>query len=117
MKPVIQLSWNIWFEINEQYVSEELCENKDKPVLECNGKCFLAKQIAATEEVQSEKSTKKEPSKSEKRNYQILKWDKVNSVIAVWNELDLLENQPTFHYSEISSKEKIKEFLHPPQLS
>ena len=27
--------------INQEYISEYLCINRDKPVLECNGKCYL----------------------------------------------------------------------------
>ncbi len=28
------------------YIISVLCENKDKPELECNGKCYLSKQLA-----------------------------------------------------------------------
>ena len=28
------------------YIVSTLCENKDKPELECNGKCYLSKQLA-----------------------------------------------------------------------
>ncbi len=31
--------------IDYDYIVAELCENKDQPVLECNGKCHLAKEI------------------------------------------------------------------------
>ena len=30
---------------NYDYIATELCENKDKPYLECNGKCYLEKQL------------------------------------------------------------------------
>jgi|LGVD01.1.fsa_nt_gb hypothetical protein len=40
---------------NYEYISQELCENKDKPELECNGKCYLLKQTRALEEEQEEK--------------------------------------------------------------
>lgn len=30
---------------NYDYISTVLCENKDKPYLECNGKCYLEKQL------------------------------------------------------------------------
>ena len=32
--------------VNYDYIVKELCENKDKPELKCNGKCHLAKQLA-----------------------------------------------------------------------
>jgi hypothetical protein len=35
--------------IHYDYIVEELCENRDKPVLACNGKCYLGKQLTADE--------------------------------------------------------------------
>tara|TARA_R110002126_G_scaffold181407_1_gene330228 strand:+ start:298 stop:669 length:372 start_codon:yes stop_codon:yes gene_type:complete len=31
---------------NYDYIIKVLCENKDKPELKCNGKCYLSKQLA-----------------------------------------------------------------------
>lgn len=31
--------------INYDYIVSKLCENRDKPVLTCNGKCYLADQV------------------------------------------------------------------------
>jgi hypothetical protein len=31
--------------VNYNYIVKELCENRDKPVLSCNGKCYLEKQV------------------------------------------------------------------------
>ena len=31
--------------LNQNYIAEFLCVNKDKPQLQCNGKCFLMKEI------------------------------------------------------------------------
>jgi Na+/citrate or Na+/malate symporter len=33
------------FELNQKYIAAELCENKNKPELHCNGKCFLMKKL------------------------------------------------------------------------
>ncbi|WP_404986280.1 hypothetical protein ACI513_03995 [Chryseobacterium sp. M5] len=35
--------------VNYEYIVENLCENKDKPELSCNGKCYLAKELSKTE--------------------------------------------------------------------
>ncbi len=40
---------------NYKHISQELCENKDKPELECNGKCYLIKQTRALQEDKEEK--------------------------------------------------------------
>jgi hypothetical protein len=37
-----------WYTLNIDNFIEQLCENKDKPQLECNGKCYLSKIIAET---------------------------------------------------------------------
>ncbi|MCC6447303.1 MAG: hypothetical protein IT215_01285 [Chitinophagaceae bacterium] len=33
------------YEINKEYISKNLCENKEKPKSTCNGKCHLAKEL------------------------------------------------------------------------
>jgi hypothetical protein len=38
------------FELNKEYIVASLCENKDKPMLNCAGKCYLAKKIKQAEE-------------------------------------------------------------------
>lgn len=39
----------IWFFANRGYIAEKLCVNKDKPMLKCHGKCYLAKKLKETE--------------------------------------------------------------------
>jgi len=39
--------------VNYTYISENLCENKDKPEMECHGKCHLEKTIKKAEEEES----------------------------------------------------------------
>jgi len=31
--------------VNYNYIATELCENRDKPILTCNGKCYLEEQV------------------------------------------------------------------------
>lgn len=45
------------YAINKNYVSKNLCVNKSKPQLHCNGKCHLAKKIAAEEEQSDQQSS------------------------------------------------------------
>ena len=33
------------FELNKQFIATELCVNKDKPEMNCNGKCYLMKKL------------------------------------------------------------------------
>lgn len=41
----------IAFNLNQEYIAAELCENKDKPELGCEGHCYLEKQIEKAEQV------------------------------------------------------------------
>ncbi|MDB5139534.1 MAG: hypothetical protein JWR12_1450 [Mucilaginibacter sp.] len=38
------------FELNKNYIATKLCENRDKPWLHCNGKCYFIKKIRQAEE-------------------------------------------------------------------
>ncbi len=47
------------FKINQEYIAKTLCVNKDKPKLSCNGKCVLAKQIKASNDIEENQSPSK----------------------------------------------------------
>lgn len=38
-----------WYMANRNYIAANLCENKAKPKMKCNGKCQLAKQLKKAE--------------------------------------------------------------------
>jgi hypothetical protein len=38
------------FELNQKYIAANLCENRDKPWLHCDGKCYFMKKIKQAEE-------------------------------------------------------------------
>ncbi len=56
-KPVTQFSWEVWYLANYEFVSEELCENTEEPMLQCNGKCYLAKQLEKAEAEKKEQDS------------------------------------------------------------
>ena len=43
----------ISYKINYDYIANVLCENKDKPAMNCNGKCHLNKELKKTAEKES----------------------------------------------------------------
>jgi hypothetical protein len=47
LRPVLPLANYL---VNQDYIAEFLCINKDKPELECNGKCYLAEQLKKASE-------------------------------------------------------------------
>lgn len=42
LQPVLPL---IEYHANNEYIASVLCENRDKPELACNGKCYLTKKM------------------------------------------------------------------------
>lgn len=46
------------FEIRRDYIVANLCENRTRPQLNCNGKCYLAKRMAALEEQEKRQAEK-----------------------------------------------------------
>ncbi|WP_262152751.1 hypothetical protein [Chryseobacterium foetidum] len=56
IRPVLPF---ISYAVNYDYITKELCENKDKPELLCKGKCYLTKELAKTAQGQVNKSSQK----------------------------------------------------------
>lgn len=44
LKPVMPV---FDYVINQDYIAEYLCINKDKPAMDCNGKCYLMEMLEA----------------------------------------------------------------------
>jgi hypothetical protein len=50
------LSWKI----NQTYIAKNICENRYKPQLNCNGKCILAKKLSQQNSQQTQKQSNSE---------------------------------------------------------
>nr|WP_295926130.1 hypothetical protein [uncultured Dyadobacter sp.] len=46
------------FEIRREYIVANLCENRARPQMHCDGKCYLAKRIAALDEHEKRQAEK-----------------------------------------------------------
>ncbi len=42
------------YAVNKSYIVQYLCENRDKPRLKCDGKCYLAKQLKVAQSSNNE---------------------------------------------------------------
>jgi hypothetical protein len=45
LQPIMPL---IEYQTNKEYIASVLCENRNKPEMACNGKCYLNKKIEAS---------------------------------------------------------------------
>lgn len=77
-KPLVN---TVDFFVNQEEITEELCENKDEPVLECNGKCYLMKTLEqeenpfetkVLEEDSKEKKQDKKETKTNSKLYEVI---------------------------------------------
>lgn len=48
LRPAIQISTVIYYELNINTIIEKYCINKERPQLSCNGKCYLMNQLKVT---------------------------------------------------------------------
>ena len=51
------------FYLNQSYIAKNLCENRARPQLNCNGNCVLSKKLAEEQKKQQEVPAKKTESK------------------------------------------------------
>lgn len=108
LKPVIPVFDYI---VNYDYIRTELCENKETPIMGCNGKCYLMKNLAAASE--SEK-----PVSSDKKHAPVIETsDLFISDIANFEYLFVINNcNSAFNsaYSNLYRNLNSASFFHPP---
>ena len=51
---LIKLGLIGYYNLNIEYIIKELCENKSKPELKCNGKCYLKKKLTEADKAEKE---------------------------------------------------------------
>jgi hypothetical protein len=74
LKPVFPV---VEYFVNYDYIVKELCENKAKPELKCNGKCHLAKELAIASDSDNANSTDK---KVVAQQYELLYFQEIEPI-------------------------------------
>ena len=113
-KDITAVSWEIWYVSNKAYVAKELCINKKKPQLRCNGKCHLAKQLQKLEEPE-----KPSPSRVPVNlKLKSVDWIALNSVFTIVNEAFFTEKSaaPRWPENTGSPVSLAKSVFHPPTI-
>jgi hypothetical protein len=93
------------YKIDQAYIASVLCENRDKPDMHCNGKCYLRKKLQQDEQQQQNGTTGKE-------KYEVSYIDALQEFnfkpIAPFSTLFVYYQDPELHTPLFS-------FFHPPQ--
>lgn len=108
-KPILPVL-DYW--VNYKYIANELCENQDKPELECNGKCHLKKELAkaATEE----SSTSKDKKQVSKQEIEILFYQETYSFES--KNVNIVSNEKTTYYFNNYFHLNSSQIFHPPTI-
>lgn len=112
-KSLLFMGWEIWFKLDQKRIAEEKCINKSRPMLNCNGQCYLAKQLRKIElEETKRNSTNKNNPYIQKVDIQYLEPTK----IAIISEQYLINNDSSvhFYYSEVELSALKQSVFHPP---
>lgn len=54
----VQVGIVAYYHINKKYIEQQLCENRNKPAKNCQGHCYLNKQLKKAEQNEEKQSTK-----------------------------------------------------------
>ena len=110
-KPIIPV---IDYVINYDYIVKELCENKEKPELQCNGKCQLMKEMAkAAEEESANDKSNSSDKKTTQTTIEILFFEEIKPLVA--NQLTSQTNSKISKlYSNLYSYNAGFSIFHPP---
>ena len=101
------------FEIRRDYIVANLCENRNRPMLNCNGKCYLAKRLA---------EAKKQEERQAESDYLTKLFSSATDLSALYSaninksEFVLLTLKPVkFNYNTaFRSFDHIRDIFHPP---
>ncbi|MCK8522846.1 hypothetical protein M0D21_14810 [Aquimarina sp. D1M17] len=56
IRPAMEISTIMYYQLNIDYIVEKYCVNKERPSLNCNGKCYLMSQMKAKKQPSKEKT-------------------------------------------------------------
>jgi len=107
-QPAVNISVWMDFLVNNEYIKEVLCINKEKPKLSCNGKCYLMQQL---QEQQSEQEQELPQLVHSKHEFVLFSFSeslsKTKRIISTKKSFPLIAN----HYSHVA----YWDIFHPPQ--
>ncbi len=98
--------------IHYDYISTVLCENKDKPILTCNGKCYLEKQVSKANDLLDHQPHKSLPPKLDMSIFPV--FIVINSVYLFTEYIKENEKSILF-FERLAATEFILNLLKPPK--
>lgn len=100
------------FKVNQDFIAKVLCINKDKPELQCNGKCHLASQIKDQEEKENQGTSSETNIKTE-----VIYFSMYSAELPSQEEQPVLSKEESPFYNCLRSSDFLDRLLRPPQLA
>lgn len=100
----------VWFGANQSSIIAEFCENKQKPELECNGKCHLAKTL-------NKANFPAEDFPMEKLVSHDFKWGLPQGFTILYSEWQNTLNSNLYFYNNLYRFSNFNKLLRPPNLA
>jgi hypothetical protein len=100
------------FKINQDYIAKNLCENRAKPIMHCNGKCQLMKKLK-----QADKNEQKQFPPTIKEKSEFLYCHNLTNFSIHRNIYFFDKKQSFFDYKFHYSSSYLTEIFRPPKFS
>ncbi|MFT0714709.1 hypothetical protein [Flagellimonas lutimaris] len=97
---------------NYEYISEVLCKNKNKPELQCNGKCYLAQQLE-----EQQKDSDRNPFGDQRSKTEIQAMDFFQPIPSVDLSLQFQTciTPSGYYYQDLPTSLFVSDIPHPPE--
>lgn len=114
-KLIYGVVFQVHFYWNQKEITRLECENKDRPEMKCNGKCYLVKQL---EKAENELQQKKSEQQKTLKGFKLLESESFisldNFTLPTVSFFDItVENQLIF-YQSLASQTHLNAIFHPP---
>lgn len=106
--------WEIYFKIEQEQIAKEKCENKRQPMLHCDGKCYLAKQLKRIEQKENQHSQKTNPYCVKIDPWQA---NRIEPIYPIQGAPCVEISQHNFGYSYYIGESPLVSIFHPPCLT
>lgn len=104
-RPIVPL---VEYLVNQDYIAEFLCINKDRPQLNCDGKCYLAKKLNE----QDEKKRKNIPKINLENHFHIAG----KNHFTIQNFYPIVGKEYNFYHGPGITSTYVNDIFHPPQV-
>jgi hypothetical protein len=98
------------YELRKEYIAKYYCINKNNPQLHCDGKCYLAKRLAAAQE-QEQRQAEREFFQRLLEVPAVLEYSSFGLFAAAWS---YLPSQASFCYKSLLAEGIAGGLFHPP---